>query len=120
MRFFQLVALLLLVGFAGCGSTHNIKQEEPYTRRNLLEIIKEQVKGKPVLVVEKPVKDKEPAPVDDTDIPICNKSAMPGYGPGEALTAAVEGFNARGADIDNCNKKIQEWVRKKRSQTDKQ
>ena len=114
MRYLQLVALLLLVGFAGCGSTHNIKQEEPYARRNLLEIIREHVKHKPVLVVEKPVIEKESAPVKDMKPPICNKSAMPGYEPGEALAAAVEGFNARGEDIDECNKKIQEWVRKQR------
>lgn len=45
-------------------------------------------------------------------LPVCEKSVMPGYSDGNALEAAIDGFNARGDDIDKCNRDIQEWVRK--------
>lgn len=44
-------------------------------------------------------------------IPVCEKSAMPGYSEGQALEAAIDGFNARGEDIDKCNERIVKWAR---------
>lgn len=45
-------------------------------------------------------------------IPVCGKSVMPGFVEGKALDAAIDGFNARGDDLDKCNRDIQEWAKK--------
>lgn len=45
-------------------------------------------------------------------IPVCEKSSMPGFNDGDALNAAINGFNARGEDLDKCNEDIQNWIKK--------
>lgn len=79
----------------------------------------------PVEVEERKVEVVETAIVENNKkvlvskvkgIPVCTKSSMPGYVEGKALEAAIEGFNKRGDDIDECNTKIQEWAKKLKKQ----
>lgn len=102
--------VLLVVGLVvSCATTRDTpKQSEPIAAK----IEAPSLKDKIVHVITrkaKPTKPQEPAAKGK--LPICRKSSMPGFANGDAMTAAIDGFNARGVDIDTCIKRLREWAK---------
>lgn len=100
---YSIIAILSIVGCTGkLPPTKNTIPKEA----EIVEIPPTIESEIPKRQVDEPVRKATLA-----SIPVCEKSAMPGYSEGKALEAAIEGFNARGEDIDKCNQDIVKWAR---------
>lgn len=103
MRTLSLLSILLI---GACSSRENppIAREQPPI--DLAQVIAEQVKDKPVLIVKQRVPTlPEIVKTEGVTVRLCDKPGLQAYDD-SALEEAVRGFNARGDAIDACNKRL--------------